>query len=82
MIRILSKEETPDILPVRKGRNTYLRTMLLQLKVGQVLWLPKEDWKTKNGPFYIVSAIKKKYGFLYEYGKKTDDSGLLFRRTK
>jgi hypothetical protein len=82
MIKILSKEETPTILPISKGRNTLLRTMLLQLEVGQVLFLPKEDWKTKNSPFYIVSAIKKKFGMQYEYGRKVDGTGWLFRRTK
>lgn len=82
MIKILSEEETPAILPISKGRNTLLRAMLLQLEVGQALFLPREDWKTKNTPFYVVSAIKKKFGFQYEYGFKIDGTGWLFRRTK
>jgi hypothetical protein len=82
MIKIYSKEEAPEILPVSHGRNTLLRVKLLQLKVGEYLELPKEDWKTKNTPRYIVAAIKKKFGFEYEWGKKIDGTGWAFRRVK
>ena len=80
-MRILTKEETPDILPIKRGRNTQLRAALLQLQVGETLFMPRDEWKTKNTPHYIVSRVKKTHGFLFEYGMKTDDSGWLFRRT-
>jgi len=82
MIRKLNKEEIPTVLPISKGRNTALRVELLQLQVGEACFLPKADWKTKNGPYYVVARIKKTHGFLYEYGLKTDGSGWLFRRVK
>lgn len=82
MIKIYTKEETPEILPVSHGRNSLLRVKLLQLKVGEVVELPKADWKTKNSPRYIVAAIKKKYGIVFEWGKKIDGSGWMFKRVE
>lgn len=76
----LNKDEIPEVLPVTHGRNTHLRTMLLQLSVGEVLEMPITEWKTKHGPYYIVSYIKKSHGFRYEYGKKTDGTSWLFKR--
>ena len=79
-MKILKKRESPDILPVATGRTTLLRTMLLQLQVGEGLDLPLEDWKSKKTPYYIVARIKKSYGMQFEYGFKTDGTGWLFRR--
>lgn len=77
----LTPEETPEVLPLKRGRSTQLRTLLLQLAVGEVAYLPKEEWKTKNPPAHIVSHIKKTHGYRYEYGMKADGTGWLFRRT-
>lgn len=82
MIKIYSKEETPEVLPISRGRNTLLRVKLLQLKIGESLELPKEDWKSKNTPRYVVGTIKKKFGFQYEWGKKIDGTGWVFKRVK
>jgi hypothetical protein len=79
-MRKLSPEETPEILPLKSGRSTQLRTLLLQLAVGEVAFMPKEEWKTKNGPSFIVAHIKKTHGFLYAYGSMTDGSGWMFKR--
>lgn len=76
----LKKEEIPEILPISKGRNTMLRVQLLQLAVGEGLFLPKAEWKTKNSPAHIVARIKKKHGMQFEYGFKPDGMGWLFRR--
>jgi hypothetical protein len=82
MIKKLNKDETPSILPVSRGRNTMLRAMLLQLEIGESLFMPREDWKSKNSPFYIIAYIKKTKGFLYDYGFKIDGTGWLFKRVK
>jgi hypothetical protein len=76
----LKKEEITGLLPVRQGRTTKLRAMLLQLEVGEGLFMPKEEWKRKNTPFYIIARLKKTSGLRFEYGLKTDGSGWLFRR--
>lgn len=81
-MRKLSAEELPEVLPIDKGRTTMLRAKLLELKVGEGLFLPKEEWKTKNGPYYVVAYIKKTHGFKYDYGIKTDRTGWLFKRVK
>lgn len=79
-MRKLKNEEIPEILPIIKGRNTLLRVQLLELKVGDVLFMGKEEWKTKSSPRYIVNAITKKYPMRYEYGRTTDGTGWLFKR--
>jgi len=78
----LSKEEVPAILPIKRRRMTLLRAELEQLQVGEVLFLPRAEWKTKNSPYYIINSIKKKWGMQYDWGLKTDGSGWMFRRIK
>ncbi|MBI1287945.1 MAG: hypothetical protein GC178_10230 [Flavobacteriales bacterium] len=81
-MRKLSKDEIPEVLPIVRGRNTMLRVMLLQLEVGEILFMPNEEWKAKSSPRYVVNAIKKKHPHRFEYGKKTDGTGWLFKRIK
>jgi hypothetical protein len=76
----IAKEDLPAILPTRGGRDTKLRVNLLQLAVGEGLFMTNEEWKRKNPPYKIVARIKKTHGFRYEYGLKGDGSGWLFRR--
>lgn len=76
----VNKDEVPEVLPVSRGRNTLLRAHLLQLEVGETLFLPREEWKTKNTPYYIVRYLKKKNHYQFDYGFKTDGTGWLFKR--
>jgi hypothetical protein len=76
----IKAEDLPPLLPLKKGRSTNLRIMLLTLKVGDGLFMAKEEWKTKTGPYFIVARIKKTHGFRYTYGMKPDGSGWLFCR--
>lgn len=57
-----------------------LRVQLLQLQVGEVLFMGKEEWKTKTSPRFVVYAITKKYSMRYEYGRTIDGTGWLFKR--
>ena len=81
-MEILGKDDQPDILPIIKGRTTLLRTYLLQMKVGEVLFMPNEEWRSKATPRHVVARIKKTLGYVFEYGRKTDRSGWLFKRIK
>lgn len=76
----IGKDEMPDVLPVKRGRDTPLRVALLGLAIGEGVFLPKDEWHRKNSPFYVVARIKKTLGHRYEYGLKPDGSGWLFRR--
>lgn len=76
----IAKEDMPAVLPVRRKRNTLLRSMLLQLEVGEGLFMPREEWKAKNPPAYVVADIRKSHGHRYDYGLRTDGTGWLFRR--
>ena len=76
----INKEDLPEILPVKRKRLTALRAELEALQIGEGYFLPKQDWKAKNPPYFVVSGIRKKTGRQYEYGFKTDGTGWLFRR--
>ena len=76
----LEKHEIPALLPVKRKRETTLRAMLLQLQVGEGVFLPFEKWKNKSSPAFVLSHIKKTKGLQFEYGKTTDGTGWLFRR--
>ncbi len=79
-MEIIKKEAVPSILPVAGGRDTRLRTMLLQLQPGDALFLPAAEWRNKRPPYNVVAYIKKTRGITFEYGRKADGSGWLFRR--
>ncbi len=76
----IKKEDLPALLPVKRGRDTRLRTMLMQLEIGEGAFMPATEWKRKNTPYYVLAAIRKKTGKKFEYGMKPDKSGWLFRR--
>lgn len=80
-MEFIKKEDLPAMLPVKRGRDTKLRIALLQLEVGDGIFLPKEEWKRKNTPSYVVLAIKRTHQRTFEYGFKSDGTGWLFRRT-
>lgn len=79
-MRIIEAEDMPPLLPLKKGRSTKLRIMLLGLKVGQGLYMDKEEWKAKSGPYYIVARIKKTHGYRYTYTRTADNKGWMFCR--
>lgn len=76
----IDKANMPALLPVKRGRDTHLRVGLLSLQVGDGLFLPKAEWKRKSSPAFVVSRLKKTHGLRFEYGRKADGSGWLFRR--
>jgi hypothetical protein len=78
----IPKEEMPQQLPVKRGRDTRLRGALVQLEVGEGLFLPKEEWKRKSSPAFVVARLKKTLNLRFEYGQKTDGTGWLFKRVK
>lgn len=79
-MRFVKKEDIPEVLPVVRKRVTTLRAMLVQLQVGEGVFLPKEKWKNKSSPAFVVAYLKKTKGLRFEYGSKTDGTGWLFRR--
>jgi len=77
----ISKEDMPELMPIKRSRMTMLRGRLEELEVGAGVFLPRSEWNAKSTPRYIVLAIKKKSGRTFEWGFKTDGSGWLFKRT-
>lgn len=79
-MQFLKKEDIPVLLPITRKRETTLRAMLLQLEIGEGVFLPTEKWKGKNKPGYVVWHLQKTKKLKFEYGFKTDGTGWLFRR--
>ena len=76
----ISKEDMPQIMPVSRTQNTFLRTELMQLQVGEGYFLPRSEWLTKSKPTHVIGYLKKTHGMRFDYGFKTDGSGWLFKR--
>lgn len=76
----MQKEELSGVLPVKRGRDSNLRIMLLQLETGEGLKMKASEWHRKTTPYYIVAGIKKTHQRTFEYGLRPDGSEWLFRR--
>jgi hypothetical protein len=80
MMEKLLKEAIPTILPVKQGRETKLRKTLMELNIGEGLFMPKTEWTSRSSPAYVVARLKKTHKLRFEYGMKTDGTGWIFRR--
>lgn len=78
----LLKEEIPQLLPIKRKKQTKLSVLLMQLAVGEGITLDFTEWKRKTNPKYVVAYIKKTKGMRYEWGENKDGTGWLFRRVK
>ncbi len=81
-MHILSEEEAQLIGTIKQGRNSLLRKNLLVLKVGQVLFLPNNEWAGAHPPYHVARRIATQTGAKFDYGRKPDGSGWLFKRVK
>jgi len=62
---------------LKQGRQTVLRALLLQLRIGEAVYMKNEEWKAKRSPYEIATRLQKKMGWSITYG-----SGWLFKRTQ
>ena len=79
-MKIIPKEEAGKIYLGKTGRDSQLRKNLLLLQVGEVLELEGGEWTKSSSPGYVVTYITRKLNRTFEYRKKADGTGWLFRR--
>jgi hypothetical protein len=79
-MHILSEEEALQTNIIKQGRNSLLRKNLLTLKVGQVLFLPNKEWQGAHPPYHIARRIAAQTEAKFDYGRKPDGTGWLFKR--
>jgi hypothetical protein len=80
MMKIIPKGTINGMLPIKKGKDSKLRAMLLQLEVGDTLEIDKSEWTRKKPPYHIVGHIKRKLNRTFLYNQKLDESGWMFQR--
>lgn len=79
-MKIIPKEEFTGPLPGKPGKDSPLRAMLLQLRPGDVLEIEKSEWTKAKPPYHIIAHLKKKLKRTFEYCRKLDGNGWMFRR--
>lgn len=76
----LSKEET-DKLGVISHKGSMLRSLLLQLQIGESVIIEKgTDWKSKSPPYRIVYYLVKTTALRFDAGVTPDGSGWIIKR--
>jgi hypothetical protein len=82
-MRKITEEEANNIPTNKTGRNSLIRNYLLNLNVGEIIFLERSDWKQKrNGPSDLISRMRKETKFDFICEKALDNSGWVIRRTK
>lgn len=65
---------------LRVGSRSLPRTMLMSLKVGEILLIGKADWNQQNGPGSMCGKITRKYGHKFRVDTIADGSGWVVER--
>ena len=76
----LSKEEAKNMIPMGRGRFSWLYKALLTLDNGEGLIIKNDDWKGKTSPYPTIRRVSKKYHLKFEYGRMPDGTGWLVKR--
>lgn len=77
----ITKEEM-DKLTLQVGSSTLVRTVVLQMKPGEILKVEPEDWNQKNGPGAMCSRIQKTTGMEFSVKTIANRQGWVIERVK
>lgn len=78
----LTPEEYANMNLRGRGRQSPFSRAVMQLLVGEVLYLPKEEWKNKYHPSKTVYTIKKRYSRKFELFTEASGKGWTVKRLK
>ena len=78
----LTVEEASKLIPMKKGKHTWLYIELMQLKPGEGIIINRADWKTKTTPYKTIRGAEGVLKMTFEYGRMPDGSGWLVKRVK
>ena len=81
MIRKVSKEEYFNTPVKGRGRASHVFTAILNMKPGDIIEIPAEDWKRRRKISKVASYIAKRYSRTFTTVEKEDSSGWMVRRT-
>lgn len=76
----ITKEEKEKMLVQGRGRSSPVMSMLQAMKVGEILFVEKNDWKWQRGPGTICKRLEKNYGLKFKCNKVLDGSGWVIER--
>ncbi len=77
----ITKEEAAS-LPQIDGRSGVVRTALLNLSVGEILHIERQDWKQVNTPKQMVDTLAERTGRKFNFIKLAYGKGWLVERVK
>jgi hypothetical protein len=81
-MRKLTPEEYSQMNLKGRGRQSAFSRAVTQLEVGEVLFLPKEEWKKKYHPSRTIYTIKKRYNRQYKLLTEANGTGWAVERLK
>lgn len=83
MAIILTEEEAKKLGPRPFGKKHYVRVMLEQLEIGQILYVTRADftWKKQN-PNIFIKPLMKATGKKFEINETANKSGWIIKRTE
>lgn len=80
-MKTLTQEEADKIAVKPSGRGTYLRSVLFNMKVNDIILLEPKDWKWKRKqPTDYLRRLEKNNGLKFSCGKALDGSGWVIKR--
>ncbi|MDP6909732.1 MAG: hypothetical protein QF371_09505 [Flavobacteriales bacterium] len=81
-MRKLTPEEYQNMNLTGRGRQSEFSRAVMQLEVGEILFLPKAEWKKKYHPGNSVYTISKRYHRKFEILRETNGKGWTVKRLK
>ena len=79
-MRKLTKEEYEAMNLVGHGRQSRFSRAVMELEVGEVLFLPTEEWKNKYHPSDAVRNIARRYKRKFEVLREASGKGWTVKR--
>ena len=77
----LNEEEFSNMLMMSNRKASPFYTAIINLRVGESIFISRKEWKAQKPPTRICRSIEKKYPHVkYEGGRLTDDSGWAVKR--
>lgn len=84
MPRIITPEESSKYQKKVTGRTTLVRSLMMQLEMGQEMIVTKEEWKWKRvGPNHLCRYLEKRTQLKFEcYRILNAQGGWIIKRIK
>lgn len=79
----LTKEEAKGIITKPAGRSSLARTYILDMEVGDIIFLERKDWRQRHRqPSTFCKMLERKYGRNWKCDTALDGTGWVIERLK